>query len=155
MTRFVAGLIGLLAIGWSGMAFAQASMIPTACPTNFTCAFTAAETLAFGVAQAVGSPGQPDVYVGYMEFDGSGNFTMTVTKNSNGTISQTSYNSGNTCTSGSSGLPAVITLSDKTQLSYVLDSPTAPTLLQFILTNDASTKSTANSVRVGVCHKLL
>jgi hypothetical protein len=151
MTRFVAGLIGLLAIGWSGMAFADATTIITACPTNFACAFTAAETQAFGVPKSSGLlPGQPDVFVGYMEFDGTGAFSMAGSQNLNGTV--TPFSKTGKCVVGKPGQPSVITLNDNSQLSFVLDS--IPSLLQFIVTNDASTSTTANSVRVGVCHKL-
>lgn len=151
MKRFVPALAGLFALGWSGMAFAQAaSTITTACLTSFTCAFTAAETLSLVAPKSAGSPGQPDVFVGYMGFDGSGNFTMTGSQNLNGTVN--AFSKMGKCASGTVGVPAVITLEDNSQLSYVLDSGMSE--LQFILTNDASTNKTANSVRVGVCRKL-
>ena len=157
MKRFFSALAGLLALGWSGMAFAQATVPLTGCPMNFTCAFSAAETLATGTVKGQGTPGQPDIYVGYLAFDSASNVAMAGEQNFNG--SPTSFSLTGTCkASTSASTPAaIITLSDKSQLSFVLDSLTTAnaTLLEFILTNDASTSATANYVRVGTCHKLI
>jgi hypothetical protein len=160
MKNSVSALIGLFAIGWSGLAFAQATDISTACPTNFTCAFSAAETMSL-VTPKPNTPGQPDVYLGYLAFDGSGNVTMTGQQNVNGTVSSIGTGSpavlSGTCTSKSGGQPAIITFpgsgTKSTQLSFVKDN--ANTELQFILTQDLNSASTtsANSVRIGVCRQ--
>jgi hypothetical protein len=159
MKNFVSALVGLFAIAWSGMAYAQATDITTACPTNFTCAFSAAETMAL-VTPKPNSPGQPDVYLGYMAFDGSGNVTMTGQQNVNGTVGPIGtgtptpvLSSMTPCAVGTGGQPATILFTDKSQLAFVVD--TTGTELQFILIQDKnSTKTTvSNSVRVGVCRK--
>ncbi len=159
MKRFFSALAGVLALGWSGMGLAQ-TIPATGCPTNFTCAFSAADTLAFGTqkSQGLGSPGQPDVLVGYLAFDASSNVTMMGMQNLNGTA--TNFSKIGTCAAATSstGSTGTITFTtDSTQLSFVLDSsaPATATLLQFILTNDGSASKTANSVRVGSCHKLI
>jgi hypothetical protein len=161
MKNLVSALIGLFAIASSGMAYAQATDINTACPTNFTCAFSAAETMSL-VTPKPNTPGQPDVYLGYMTFDASGNVTMTGKQNLNGTVSMTGTGSPNvltgSCSNGVGGQPAVITFPGSnmksTQLSFVKDN--ANTELQFILTVDLNSNSagtTANSVRIGVCRQ--
>jgi len=152
MKRFVPALVGLFALGWSGMAVAQT----TACPTNFTCAFSAAESMSL-VTPKPNIPGQPDVFLGYMVFDGSSIVTLTGLQNVNGTVSQIGGTSGltstNPCAPGADGQPATIDLKDNSQLSFVTDS--GGTELQFILSRDTSTgsKTTANGVRIGVCRK--
>jgi len=159
MKRFVWGVVGLFALGWSGLAFAQANTIATACPTNFTCAFSAAETLSLLVSKgATTVPGQPDVFIGYMVFDGSSNVTLTGMQNLDGTITQIGGANGLTstkaCTNGTGGQPAIVDLSDNSELALVIDS--SGNELQFILTKDTTTggkSTTANSVRIGVCRK--
>jgi hypothetical protein len=160
MKNSVSALIGLFAIGWSGMAFAQATAINTTCPTSFTCAFSAAETMSL-VTPKPNTPGQPDVYLGYLAFDGSGNVTMTGKQNVNGTVSSIGTGSpavlSGSCLDGMNGLPAIITFPGTgkatTQISFVKDN--ANTELQFILTQDLNSASTtsANSVRIGVCRQ--
>jgi hypothetical protein len=164
MKRFVWGVAGLFALGWSGLAFAQANTIGTTCPTNFTCAFSAAESLSLLITKtAATQPGQPDVFLGYMAFDGSSNVTLTGLQNLNGTVTEIGGSSGlaskstTTCTNGLAGQPATIDLSDNSELAFVIDSSGSE--LQFILTKDTTTNAkspstTANSVRVGVCRKL-
>ena len=155
MKRLVSALAGLFALGWAGMAFAQAAnTITTTCPTNFTCSFSAAETLAFGTPKNQGAAGQPDVFVGYLSFVGT-TYMLVYSQNLNGTFTSSLTKTGSTCTNGMNGAPALVTFSDGTQLSFVLDSLNSPTLLQFILANDSSTSKTANSVQVGSCHKLI
>jgi hypothetical protein len=158
MKRFVAvvgAVVGMMvALGWSGSAFAQATTITTACPTSFTCAFSAAETMSL-VTTGPGKPGQPDVFVGYISFDASSNVTMTGLQDINGTVSQIGTTSGGissssgTCLAGANGQPAIITFADKSELAFVTDS--SGNELQFILNKDKS--GTGNSVRVGVCRK--
>jgi hypothetical protein len=157
MKRFVSVLGVLLTLGWSGLAFAQATAITTACPTpSFICAFSAAEALSFQTQKSVGNPGQPDVYVGYIDFESSG-VTLTGLKNVNGTVGAIgSPDLSGTCAPGASGQPALITFTDKSQIAFVTDA--AGTELQFILSQDinSTTKGTntiTNSVRVGVCRK--
>ena len=155
MRRFVSALAGVLALAWSGMAFAQAAnTITTNCPTSFTCSFSAAETMALSTPKGVGVAGQPDVFVGYLSFIGT-TYTMVYSQNLNGTFTSPLNKTGTTCTNGANGAPALVTFSDGTQLSFVVDSLTSPTLLQFILANDSGNTTSANSVRVGTCHKLI
>jgi hypothetical protein len=156
--RSFATLAGLLALGWPGLASAQADTITTPCPTNFTCAFSAAETLALTTPKSQGSPGQPDVYVGYIEFDGSGLVTLAGLQNVNGTVGQisTGSTSGVACTAGANGQPATVTFGNKTQIAFVTDA--GGTELQFILSQDQNTNTSSkviisNSIRVGVCRK--
>jgi hypothetical protein len=160
MKRFVSVLGAFLMMGWSSLASAQATAITTACPTSFTCAFSAAEALAFGVPKGVGNPGQPNVYVGYMVFDGSSNVTLSGLQNVNGTVgaigtgTPPGLSSSSACVAGASGQPALITFNDKSQIAFVTN--TTGTELQFILSKDMNSTangSTANSVRVGVCRK--
>jgi len=164
MKRFFSALAGLLALGWSGMALAQAATsINTNCLSSFTCAFSAAETYATGTPKNQGTPGQPDVFVGYIGFDATGIVTMTGMQNINGAPGTLPTKTSSGCVAGTGGatsmggVPAVITFTDGTKLAYVLDSNNTPTLLQFILTNDATNANptTANSIRVGTCHKLI
>jgi hypothetical protein len=163
MKRFVSAVAGLFALGWSGMAFAQATTITTACPpAGFTCAFSAAETMSL-VTPKPNTPGQPDVYLGYMVFDASSNVTLTGLQNVNGTVSPIGtgtpnpvLSSSGPCAAGAGGQPATITFTDKSQISFVTDS--GDTELQFILSQDKNTVTTdkvkvSNSVRVGVCRK--
>jgi hypothetical protein len=161
MKRFVFAIAALFALGWSTSAFAQATSIATTCPTNFTCAFSAAESMSL-VTLAPNREGQPDVFVGYMEFDGSSNVTLTGLQNIDGKISPigAAPSSGapfllsGPCTNGANGQPATISLSDNSAISFVLDSSASE--LQFILTKDpktAANSTAANSVRVGVCRK--
>ena len=159
MKSSVSAVAGLLALGWSGMAFAQATSIGTSCPTNFNCAFSAAETMSL-VTPKPNTPGQPDVYLGYLSFDGSSNVTMTGQQNVNGTVGPIGSGSPNPvlsssgpCIPGANGQPAIINLTDKSQISFVKNSNN--TELQFILTQDKSSTSTtvSNSVRVGVCRQ--
>jgi hypothetical protein len=151
MKRFVA-LVGMMvALGWSGAAFAQT----TSCASlsNFICAYSAAETMSL-VTSGPSKAGQPDVYLGYLAFNSTGaSVTMTGTSDIDGKVN-TGINLTGTCTDGASGQPGTIALSDSSQLSFVIDS--SSTELQFILTKDPNTSSTstaANSVRVGVCRK--
>jgi hypothetical protein len=147
------------------VAFAQATTITTTCPTSFQCAFSAAETLSLVTPKNVGgSPGQPDVYVGYIAFQGS-TVTMTGIQNVNGTVGAigTSIMSApavltGTCADGINGQPAVITFpgvtpKTTTQLSFVKNA--ASTELQFILTQDINSTNinSANSIRIGVCRQ--
>jgi len=153
-------LSAVLMLGCSGLAFAQATTITTACPASFTCAFSAAEALAYGIPRSVGSAGQPDVYVGYMVFDGSSNVTLSGLQNVNGTVgpigtgTPPGLSSSIPCVAGANGQPALITFTDKSQIAFVTN--TTGTELQFILSKDINSSangSTANSVRVGVCRK--
>ena len=155
MKRFVSALAGLLAVGWTGIALAQA----TTCPKNFICAFSAAETMSL-VTPKPNTPGQPDVYIGYLSFESqTPNPTVTLTGVSdvNGTVT-TGINMTGTCADSSMPLqPAIITFpgngKTQTQISFVKDSN--GTELQFILTQDlnSTTSSVANSVRIGVCRQ--
>lgn len=158
MKNLVAALAGLFALGWAGTMFAQATAITTSCPTDFTCAFSAAETMSLVTPKMIATPGQPDVFVGYMVFDGSSNVTLSGLGNVNGTVSQIGGSAGLTskmpCTAGSDGQPATISFSDGSVVAFVTDS--GGTELQFILSadqNTAKTKPNTNSVRVGVCRK--
>lgn len=168
MKRFVFAIAALFALGWSPSAFAQATSVATTCPANFTCAFSAAESMSL-VTLAPSRAGQPDVFVGYMEFDGSSNVTLTGLQNIDGTIgpigsapssgapfllSGAPFLLSGPCTNGANGQPATISFSDNSELSFVIDS--SATELQFILSKDKSTSANskiANSVRVGVCRK--
>jgi hypothetical protein len=160
MKRFLSMLAAVLMLASSGLAFAQATTITTACPASFTCAFSAAESLAFGTPRNVGSPGQPSVFIGYMVFDASSSVTLAGLQNVNGTVgpigsgSPAGLSSPGACAPGASGQPALITFNDKSQIAFVVDS--TGTELQFILSKDISSTangSTTNSVRVGVCRK--
>jgi hypothetical protein len=145
------------------MAFADATIIPTACPpAGFVCAFSAAETMSTLTPKSTGAPGQPDVYLGYISFDPSA-VTMTGIQNVNGAVSSIgtplkgssiSVLSG-TCASGMNGQPATITFADNSQIAFVTDD--GGTKLQFILSKDISTgttpKSPTNSIRIGVCRQ--
>lgn len=159
MKRSVFAIAAFFALGWSPRALAQATTIATACPTNFTCAFSAAETLSI-VSPSPTKPGSPDVFVGYMNFDGTGTVTVTGLQNIDGTIKPIgsgtpSVLTSTSCTNGASGQPATIDFNDSSQISFVSDSTGSE--LQFILSKDANTganSKVANSVRVGVCRKL-
>jgi hypothetical protein len=103
-----------------------------------------------------GSPGQPDVFVGYLAFDATGGVTLTGSSDVNGTVS-TGISMSGTCNEPIAFLqPATITFTDKTQISFVTDA--GGTELQFILSQDQNTNTSSkviisNSVRVGVCRK--
>jgi hypothetical protein len=154
MKRFVSVLVGLLAPGWPAIALAQATSITTSCPVNFTCAFGAAETMSL-VSPKPNTPGQPDVFIGYMVFDGSSNVTLAGLQNLNGTVGQIGsgappgLSSTAPCAAGASGQPAMVTFNDNSQIAFVTDS--SGNELQFVLNKDKS--STGNSVRIGVCRK--
>lgn len=160
MKRFVSVLAGLFALGWSGIALAQATAITTTCPVSFTCAFSAAETMSL-VTPKPNTPGQPDVFAGYMVFDGSSNVTLAGAKNLNGTVGQIGsgsppgLSSTAPCVAGTMGQPATVTFNDNSQISFVTDS--SGNELQFILSKDVSSTGNnsgiSNSVRVGVCRK--
>jgi hypothetical protein len=82
--------------------------------------------------------------------------TLSGSQNLNGTVTQIGGTNGltskNPCVPGLDGQPAMIDLSDNSQLSFVTDS--GGTELQFILTRDTSSGGkTANNVRIGVCRK--
>jgi len=105
----------------------------------------------------VGSPGQPDVYVGYLAFDATGGVTLTGTSNINGTVT-TGISMSGTCAEPTAFLqPATINFANNnTQISFVTDA--SGTELQFILSQDQNTNTSSkikisNSVRVGVCRK--
>ena len=159
MKRFVAAVTLSFVLGWSAMAAADATSIGTTCPTNFMCAFSAAETQAL-VTASPNKPGAPDVFLGYMNFDASGVVTVTGVQNIDGTIKPIgsgtpSILTSTSCTNGANGQPAIISFNDSSQISFVIDSTNSE--LQFILTKDANTNANstvANSVRVGVCRKL-
>src|SRR5271167_1408068 len=107
MKRLVVALTGLFALGWSGIVLAQAG--PTTCPTNFICAFTAAETMSLVTPKSSGSAGQPDVFVGYLSFGSSGTVTLTGNSNINGTVT-TSISMSGICADSTAVLqPATIT----------------------------------------------
>ncbi len=163
--RCVAALAGVFALGWSGMAFAQVSATPgpTPIPTcaslaDFVCAYSAAETISLVTPKTVASPGQPDVYLGYLAFDSTGtNVTLTGTSNVNGTVTQNISLPG-TCVDPTAFLqPAILkfpgTGKTTTQLSFVKNA--ANTELQFILTQDINSTSgtSANNIRIGVCRQ--
>jgi hypothetical protein len=133
--------------------------LATACPKSFTCAFSAAETMST-VTPRPNIAGQPDVYLGYMSFDGATppNVTLTGISNINGQIN-TSISMSGTCADSAQPLqPAIITFTPAaketpTQISFVTDNGGIE--LQFILTQDSNSTSTSvsNSVRIGVCRQ--
>lgn len=71
---------------------------PTTCPTNYTCSYQNAST-----QPLIGQPtdGQPGSAVGFINFDGEGNFSGVFTGDSNGKIVTDTVLTG-TCVSGSS-----------------------------------------------------
>ena len=162
MKRLFFALGIMFAIGTIGIAqsaFAQTAT--TNCPTNYICAFSAAETFAT-VTGSPNTPGQPDAYVGYLSFDASSNVTISGMMNINGSVGPIpAPMSPGTCASGSGGAPAKITFADGSQLSFVTDrignpAATAPTELQFISIQDKTSGNktpTANQVRIGVCRQ--
>jgi len=159
MKRLVAAVTITVALGWSALASAQATSITTTCPTNFSCAFSAAETMSL-VAPGPKAAGTPDVFLGYMVFDGSSNVTLTGLANLNGKVqiigtgTPQGLTSTSPCANGTNGQPATISLSDSSAISFVIDS--TGTELQFILSKDPNTSASstvANGVRVGVCRK--
>ncbi len=158
MKRSVLALAGLAALAWPGFAFGQASSIQTVCPQNYQCAFSAAESTPLGAK----SPGVPDVYVGYLSFDGDSppNATIAGMQNLNGTVTSSNAVSGPCLSSLASGGVASISFSDGTQITFVSDgrggnpTTTAPAELQFILTQNNKGVTTNVNVRVGVCRQL-
>lgn len=153
ISKSALALAGLVALVWAGYAFADATGITTACPTSFQCAFSAAETLSLNASSTQGAPGQPNVYIGYMAFDSSGNVTAVLMQNKNGTVTPLSL-SGGICSQGSSGLPATINFpSPGPQWMFVtVNGGTSGAELDFLQTMDNSgTSSKNNAVRVGVC----
>jgi hypothetical protein len=111
------------------------------------------------VAPKPNTPGQPDVYLGYMSFDGATppNVTMTGVSNVNGKVS-TDLSVTGTCADSTNALqPAIITFpgtnKTQTQISFVKNSNN--TELQFILSQDlnSTSSSVSNSVRIGVCRQ--
>jgi hypothetical protein len=156
MKRFISVLTGLFALGWSGIALAQATSCPGP-PSGFICAFSAAETMSLVTSKQAGTPGQPDVFVGYMSFDTSSNVTLTGLQNINGVVGQIGGSGGLTstapCSAGTAGQPATVTFNDNSEIAFVTDN--SGNELQFILSKDKNSKSSTanNSVRVGVCRK--
>ena len=154
MKRLVAALVGFVAMAWSGMAFAQTTIM-CASLANFVCAYSAAETMSL-VTQKPNTPGQPDVYLGYLAFGSDGtSVTFTGTSNINGTVNP-NFTLFGTCADAPSAMqPATITFPapEKSEIAFVTD--TGGTELQFILIQDKSSSkpTVANSVRVGVCRK--
>ena len=98
MKRFSLIVVLLGAVfGW-GNAFAAAVAVTipaTACPTNFTCAFDAAEVRPLTDA----TPGAPGVLVGYLSFDGTGHPTLDSLGVLNGSV-QTLATFTGVCTPG-------------------------------------------------------
>jgi hypothetical protein len=164
MKRYVSALAGAAVFGWSAIVFAQAAASMTQCPKNFICAFSAAETLSLLIPKSQGTPGQSDVYTGYLSFDSSGSLVnMTGLQNINGTVQMiggaTNPVVTGVCANATvAGQPALITLNDGTGstpgsiIAFV--SNTANTELQFILSRDSTaTNGTSNNLRVGVCRQ--
>jgi hypothetical protein len=164
MKRYVSALAGAVVFGWSAVVFAQAAAPVTQCPKSFICAFSAAETLSLLTPKSQGTPGQSDVYAGYLSFDSSGSIVnMTGLQNINGTVQMiggsTSQVVTGVCTNATiAGQPATITLNDgagNTPGSIIaFVSNAANTELQFILSRDRTGPSgTSNNLRVGVCRQ--
>jgi len=75
----------------------RAQGAPTSCPTNYICSYQSSSTHALlGNAQ----DGQPESRVGFLSFDGSGNWSGVLSGNLNGTVVANQAVSG-TCVSGS------------------------------------------------------
>ncbi len=164
MKSYVSALAAAVVFGWSGMVFAQAAAPVTQCPKSFICAFSAAETLSLLTPRSQGTPGQSDVYVGYLSFDSSGSLVnMTGLQNINGTVqpiggSTNPVVTGACTNAASAGQPATILLNDGSGntpgsiIAFV--SNASNTELQFILSRDSTgTTGTSNSLRVGVCRQ--
>lgn len=87
----LASMLGLC----PGLAYAQGA--PTTCPTNYTCSYQSSSTHALlGNAQ----DGQPESRVGFLTFDGTGNWSGVLSGSLNGTVVANTAVSG-TCVSGS------------------------------------------------------
>jgi hypothetical protein len=140
----VLGLIG--AAVCCGNAFAGGPATP--CPTTFTCAFDAAEVRPLSDPTNLRTPA---VYVGYIVFDSSGNPTMTVLGNLNGTV-QTLATFTGTCTAGASGVPGTLDFETAgPKLGFVSDD--SGNELRTIVTEDVN-HGTSTPVTLGVCTAL-
>lgn len=74
----------------------SAPTAPTVCPTNYTCSYQSSSTTALLGTKA---DGQPQSRVGFLTFDGAGNWSGVLSGNINGTVVANGAVSG-TCVSG-------------------------------------------------------
>ena len=79
----------------AGLARAQSA--PTTCPTNYTCSYQSSSTQALVGGS---TDGQPQSRVGFLTFDGAGNFSGVLSGSLNGTVVANRPVTG-TCVSGS------------------------------------------------------
>lgn len=152
ISKSVLVLAALVMVAWAGTASAQT----TNCPTNFTCGFSSAETRAFSsTSPPPQQAGAPDVYIGYMTFNGTGGVSVATAQMINGGFSAITLTG--TCTGGQNALPATINFAHGgPQWMFVTVNSQAGANgeeLDFIQSQDVAGAQTsnANAVRVGVC----
>jgi hypothetical protein len=96
--RYLAAWMTVLLAVCFAPCLAEAQTAPTLCPINYSCSYQSSSTQAL-----IGGPtdGQPQSRVGFLNFDGSGNFTGVLSGSLNGTVVTNRAVSG-TCVSGNS-----------------------------------------------------
>ena len=149
MKRFslILGFIGAV-VCW-GSAFAAAPAMPlTPCPTNFTCAFGAAEVRPLTDA----TPGAPAVYIGYLSFNGSGVPTLDSLGTINGTL-QTLATAVGTCTAGDTTPKMGVldfTGNGGPKFEFVSDNRSGALELRVMIVADSG-NVTPSAVNLGTC----
>lgn len=96
--------VALIAIGAAGIGAAFAAAPTTTCPPAlFQCGLSVASTKPLGS----GSPGRPDMTIGYLVFDGSGIPTLFALSSKDGTIQPMNTVTG-TCSGTIDGTPGTL-----------------------------------------------
>lgn len=147
MKRFSIILGFMSAVVCWGSAFAV-TMPLTPCPTIFTCAFDAAAVLPL---TDPATPGAPEVYVGYLSFNGSGAPTLDALGTSNGTA-QSLVTAVGTCTPGTTAAMGVLdfTLNGGPKFEFVSDNRSGALELRVMIVA-GSGNVTPSSVNLGTC----
>jgi hypothetical protein len=102
--RTILFVVVLIAVGTAGFASVFAAPPVTSCPPAlFQCGFSAAQTKPLGS----GSPGRPDMTIGYLVFDGAGIPTIFAQTSKDGTLQPLNAITG-TCTGTTDGTPGTL-----------------------------------------------
>jgi hypothetical protein len=150
MKRFsiILGLIG--AVVCRSNAFAVTPTMPlTPCPTNFTCAFDAAEVRPLTDPT---TPGAPAVYVGYLSFAGAGApITLDSLGTTNGNL-QTLATATGTCTAGDTTKMGVLDFTGNSgpKFEYASDNRSGALELRVMIVADSG-NVTPSAVNLGTC----
>jgi hypothetical protein len=147
----------LVAIRWTFLlvaisitpAIARAQTAPTLCPTNYGCSFQSSSTQALIGGS---TDGQPQSRVGFLNFDGSGNFAGVLSGSLNGTVVTNTAVSG-TCVSGSGTTLATLNFNaglGGNPVSSAVVTSSNGTRTDLLLAGSVLTSDTR--VIVGVCH---